>query len=137
MAFKKKNKQKLEIPTSAMPDIIFMLLIFFMVTTVLKTYQGLQVKVPAAKEAKKIELTKRNIINIWIDKRKQIVCNDLRVKELPKLRNFVQTLMSKNGRYKPIIKMDREGEMSTLIDVQQQLRKAQALQIFYASRPRE
>jgi biopolymer transport protein ExbD len=34
--FKKKNaKAKQEVPTTAMPDIVFMLLIFFMETTVL------------------------------------------------------------------------------------------------------
>ena len=36
MKFKKKTKISSEIPTSSMPDIIFMLLVFFMVTTVLK-----------------------------------------------------------------------------------------------------
>ncbi|MEX2404793.1 MAG: biopolymer transporter ExbD, partial [Balneolales bacterium] len=33
---KKSSKTKQAIPTSAMPDIVFMLLIFFMVTTVLR-----------------------------------------------------------------------------------------------------
>jgi biopolymer transport protein ExbD len=137
MEFKKKSKQKIEVPTSAMPDIIFMLLIFFMVTTVLKTYQGLSVKIPEAKAAQKIELSKRHIINLWIDKRANVVCNDFRVKEIKKLGTFVQSLMAKNPYYKPIIKMDHDADMGMLIDVQQQLRKGQALAIFYAARPTE
>ena len=36
MKFKAKTKAESKIPTSSMPDIIFMLLIFFMVTTVLR-----------------------------------------------------------------------------------------------------
>ena len=36
MKFSKKTKISSEIPTASMPDIIFMLLIFFMVTTVLR-----------------------------------------------------------------------------------------------------
>ena len=34
--FKKKTSTSQEIPTSALPDIIFMLLFFFMVTTVMR-----------------------------------------------------------------------------------------------------
>ena len=34
--FKKKAEASQEIPTSSLPDIIFMLLFFFMVTTVLR-----------------------------------------------------------------------------------------------------
>ena len=49
MKFKKKTKISSEIPTSSMPDIIFMLLVFFMVTTVLKEYSGLPVNLPKAK----------------------------------------------------------------------------------------
>lgn len=137
MSFKKKSQAKINIPTSAMPDIIFILLIFFMVTTVMKTHNGLPVKIPEAKESKKIAVSKRNIINLWISKKEEVVCNDFNVKKMPDLSRFIQALMAANGRNIPIIKMDYNAEMGTLIDVQQQLRKGQALRIFYAARPRE
>ena len=38
-----KSKAKLEIPTASLPDIIFMLLLFFMVSSVLREYEGLSV----------------------------------------------------------------------------------------------
>ena len=50
MKFSRKTKISSEIPTSSMPDIIFMLLIFFMVTTVLREYSGLQVNIPKAEK---------------------------------------------------------------------------------------
>ena len=53
--FKKKSKVNQEIPTASMPDIIFMLLIFFMVTTVLKKFNGLPVRLPEAEKIVKIE----------------------------------------------------------------------------------
>ena len=37
---KKRSNAKQEIPTSSMPDIIFMLLLFFMVATTLKEVDG-------------------------------------------------------------------------------------------------
>lgn len=137
MAFAKKSKTNTDIPTSSMPDIIFMLLIFFMVTTVMKTYSGLLVKVPEAKKAKKIETAKRNLVSLWIDKRGQIVCNDFRVKRLPELKNFVQGVLAKNKKSKIVIKMDYDAKMGLLSDVQQQLRKANALNVYYASRIRQ
>ena len=53
--FKKKSKVNQEIPTASMPDIIFMLLIFFMVTTVLKKFNGLPVRLPAAEKIGEID----------------------------------------------------------------------------------
>jgi biopolymer transport protein ExbD len=41
---KKQAKTKQGVPTSAMPDVVFMLLIFFMVTTVLREVE-LQVQI--------------------------------------------------------------------------------------------
>ena len=41
MKINRKTQLDSEIPTASMPDIIFMLLIFFMVTTVLREYSGL------------------------------------------------------------------------------------------------
>ncbi len=134
MSFKKKSKTNTAIPTSSMPDIIFMLLIFFMVTTVMKQYQGLQVKVPEAKKAKKIETAKRNLVSLWVDKKGKIVCNDFTVKRLPDLKNFVETLLFKNRKSKIVIKMDYDAKMGVLSDVQEQLRKANALNVYYASR---
>ncbi|MFB3133563.1 MAG: ExbD/TolR family protein, partial [Rhodothermales bacterium] len=54
--FKKKSKSEPEISTASMPDIIFMLLIFFMVTTVLRE-QEVQVRtiLPKAEALTKIE----------------------------------------------------------------------------------
>ena len=49
MNFSRKTQLSSEIPTASMPDIIFMLLIFFMVTTVLREYSGLPVNLPKAK----------------------------------------------------------------------------------------
>ena len=41
MKFRRKSGVESKISTSSMPDIIFMLLIFFMVTTVLRQFSGL------------------------------------------------------------------------------------------------
>ena len=48
MKFRRKSGVESKISTSSMPDIIFMLLIFFMVTTVLREFSGLPVSLPKA-----------------------------------------------------------------------------------------
>ena len=54
--FKKKADTSQEIPTSALPDIIFMLLFFFMVTTVLReTTINVRQSIPAATELRKLQ----------------------------------------------------------------------------------
>ena len=54
--FKKKTNTSQDIPTSALPDIIFMLLFFFMVTTVLRETDILvEQNIPKAEQLKKLE----------------------------------------------------------------------------------
>ena len=55
MKLNRKVNISSDIPTASMPDIIFMLLIFFMVTTVLWEYSGLDVELPKAKRIQKLK----------------------------------------------------------------------------------
>ena len=67
--FKKKDSKGVQaINTSSLPDIVFMLLFFFMVTTVMKeTSLQVKVQVPNATEVKKIE--KKSLVSyIYIGK---------------------------------------------------------------------
>ena len=75
MKFSAKTKVSGEIPTSSMPDIIFMLLIFFMVTTVLREYEGLNVFLPQARKIERLE-SKRHTSHIFISKDGMISIDD-------------------------------------------------------------
>ena len=75
MKFSRKTKLSSEIPTSSMPDIIFMLLIFFMVTTVLREYSGLPVNIPKAEKIEKLK-GKRHTAHIWVSKEGLVSIND-------------------------------------------------------------
>jgi biopolymer transport protein ExbD len=53
---KKRASTKQNIPTASLPDIVFMLLLFFMVTTTLREVDVLvKFKLPEAKAIEKIE----------------------------------------------------------------------------------
>ena len=75
MKFSRKTQLDTEIPTASMPDIIFMLLIFFMVTTVLREYSGLPISLPKAKRIEKLK-SKRHTSHIWVSKEGLISIED-------------------------------------------------------------
>jgi biopolymer transport protein ExbD len=61
---RKKNRSQGEIPTSSMADIAFLLLVFFLITTVFDEEKGLQVVLP--EPAEEVEVSQRNIMHFWI-----------------------------------------------------------------------
>ncbi len=147
----KKNKsgEQPAISTASLPDIVFMLLFFFMVTTVMRE-QDLLVKVspPEATEAEKIDrkdLVSYVYIGSPIEKLKatygsapRIQLNDqFATKE--QIAEYVEVERQKiNEAERPLItfslKVDKDCEMGIVTDVKQELRKAQALKINYSSR---
>lgn len=137
MEFKKKNKIKLAIPTASMPDIIFMLLIFFMVATVIRQYSGLQVKLPEAVKIQKLDVSNRHVSTIWVDKENNVVLDDVTVKNVKNLRNLAYQKRSTDPQLVISLKADKLARMKIINEVQQELRKASALRINYSAIPGE
>ncbi len=137
MQFKKKSKIKLAIPTASMPDIIFMLLIFFMVATVIRQYSGLKVKLPEAAKVQKLKVSKRHVSTIWVDKNNNVVIDDIPVKDIKKLRNLAYQKLVADPQLIISIKADKLAKMSIINDVHQELRKANTLRVNYSALPGE
>ena len=66
MLLGKRKKISQDIPTSALPDIIFLLLIFFLVTTTIDAEKGLDLVLPPA-QSEELEMSKKNIANLLIN----------------------------------------------------------------------
>ncbi len=62
---KKQSKVSDEIPSASMADIAFLLLIFFLVTTVFPRDRGLPIVLP--EEQEEVEISQRNILHININ----------------------------------------------------------------------
>ncbi len=129
---KKRASTKQEIPTASMPDIIFMLLLFFMVTTTLREVEVLvDYKLPYAEALEKIE-NKRLVSYIWIGSNKKMQINDSFVKV-----EDVQRIMYGKRQELPNVivslRIDVGTDMGLVTDVQQELRKAYCLRINYSS----
>ncbi|AEL27066.1 ExbD/TolR family protein [Cyclobacterium marinum] len=144
--FKKKTKADTNIPTSALPDIIFMLLFFFMVTTVLREQTILvEQKIPQATQLQKIQ--KKTLISyLYIGKPKntslygsepRLQANDVLINtsDLVLWVNQQKDALSEAERDQIWIslKADRDVKMGPISDIQFELREADARKLMYAS----
>lgn len=144
--FGKKNKVSENIPTSALPDIIFMLLFFFMVTTVLREQEILvEQKIPQATQLQKLQ--KKSLISyIFIGKPKNVAlygteprvqANDalLNTTDIVQWVNTERDMLAEADRGLITISMkaDRDVKMGPISDVQTELREADARRVLYAS----
>lgn len=66
-SLKRKSRVEDTIPTSSMADIAFLLLVFFMVTTVFRKEQPLKIAWPEAEALKKSEFKNKNILHVWVN----------------------------------------------------------------------
>jgi len=131
MKFQKKSKVEAKIPTASLPDIIFMLLIFFMVTTVLKKYAGLQVTLPAAEKVEKIE-SRRHIAYLWVSQDGRIAVNDQLV-DIKSISGIMYKLRVADPQVLVSLKIDKNAKMEAVTAVHEELRKADALRVNYAT----
>lgn len=147
---KKTSKGDQTISTASLPDIVFMLLFFFMVTTVMREVD-LKVKLeqPEAKEIQKLE-NKSLVSYIYIGEpfntekygtEPRIQLND-DYATVDDVRPFIETFRStkderEHSKLTTSLKVDKDVKMGTITDVKQELRKSQQLKIVYATMPKE
>jgi len=130
MDFSRKSKVKMEIPTASLPDIIFMLLIFFMVSTVLKQFEGLKVTLPAAEKIEKIE-SETHVSYIWISRDNEVVIDDKFITEINTIRGMMYEKRVADPQILIAMKTDKNAQMGRVIDVEQELRFADCLNVNY------
>lgn len=149
-----RKAEKREMPalnTSSLPDIIFMLLFFFMTVTSMKevTYK-VQIANPQATELTKLE--KKSLIRyVYVGtptrELQKTFGAETRIQlddafaEVGEIENYIinqRSAMAESDQGKMIvsIKADKETRMGVISDIKQALRRAYALKISYAATPR-
>jgi biopolymer transport protein ExbD len=132
MKFKRKSKIESKIATSSMPDIIFMLLIFFMVTTVLREYSGLQISLPKAERIEKLK-SKRHTAHIWVSKDGLISVEDKLFKS-DAIRHVMYEKRASDPQLTVSLKADLAVRMEVISSIHNELRKADALRLNYSTK---
>jgi len=137
MRINRKTELKSSIPTASLPDIVFIMLFFFLVTTVLRNYTGLDVQLPDAdKEViEKIE-SRRHIAYIWIDINENVSFNDIPVSiKDESLYNTVYdyAAIQKDPLLRMLLQYDQNLKMEIVAQANNQLRKANALNVYFST----
>jgi biopolymer transport protein ExbD len=131
MKIVRKTHTSKEVSTASMPDIIFMLLVFFMVTTVMREFEGLDVLMPRAKMIEKLE-SKRHTAYIWATKDGLISVND-RIIAINGLSSIMYERVVADPKITVSLKSDENATMKLISDIHTQLREANALKLSYAA----
>jgi len=143
----KKGKESPAINTSSLPDIIFMLLFFFMVSTTMREVTvRVQQKMPEATEIQKLE--RKSLVSfIYIGEPKntkmfgtnaRIQLNDV-FADVDDISEFIaQERQARDEADRKLLttslKVDGRTKMGVVTDVKQELRKVGAFKINYSTR---
>ncbi len=147
---KKRGASTPEISTASLPDIIFMLLFFFMVVTVLRDSSLMvDLNVPQATELTKLE--KKSLVNYLIVGKPNAAYRELygtkprlqlgdKFAELTEIPLFIEQHRQKvqerdRGQINSSLKVDGEVTMGIITDIKTQLRKSGQLKVNYSAKP--
>lgn len=146
---KNDKKETPAISTASLPDIVFMMLMFFMVSVSMRsTDRMVQVRVPRATEVAKLERkelcsyiyigTPTQAYQAQYGTESRIQLNDS-FRNTDEIRDFIaaerDNLSEVDRPFMTVsIKADQDTRMGIITDVKQQLRRCSALKIMYGAR---
>lgn len=131
--FNRKSKTSDEISTAGIADIVFLLLIFFMVSTVFRTTKEVPISWTKAAAAKKIDEKRKNIVVIWVQKDGSVWIND-RPYAIPEISNVVAPLYSQTDRHLVTsIRADKGTPYHFIDQVQKELESAGVYRVVFAT----
>jgi len=132
MKFQRDSKIENQVPTSSMADIAFLLLIFFMVTTIFKLEDGLKITLPRAETAAKQK--RERILRVWIDAVGNISIQDKLVK-LEHIEDIMVNALSENPLVIIAFNADHRTPAGIVHDVMEELKEANAIRVSFTSDP--
>jgi len=115
-----------------MADIAFLLLIFFISTTIFRMEEGLPVALPRAETAQRQK--RESIIHIWIDRQGHIAIND-RLVAVGDIAGIVMRVLQEKPGLIVAFNADERCPYSIVSDVMEELKKANAVRVSFTSEP--
>jgi biopolymer transport protein ExbD len=110
-----------------MGDIAFLLLIFFMVTTIFREETGLKVELPRAEAGE--EVVRELVSNIYINRIGQISIDD-RLVQVKHIVDIVGQKITANPQLIVAFKTDRYTDYGVVSDVMEELKEVNAVRVF-------
>jgi biopolymer transport protein ExbD len=132
MNFEKQQSVQSKVPTSSMADIAFLLLIFFMTTTIFKMEDGLPVTLPRVETSQK--QAREMISRIWVNRDGIISINDKLV-SVENIEAIIVTMLQEKPSLIVAFNADDRCPYNVVSDVMEELKKANAVRVSFTSDP--
>ncbi|MCK9210893.1 MAG: biopolymer transporter ExbD [Ignavibacteriaceae bacterium] len=123
---KPKKRMNVRIDMTPLVDVAFLLLTFFMMTTVFRKPSTMEINLPP--NDAKVDIAESNLLTIRIDEAKMIyysfgidVPKKLKFEDLKK---FLVETSSQNPKMVVLLKIDRKGKFNYMVDVIDELNMA-------------
>jgi biopolymer transport protein ExbD len=130
MLLGKRKKVSTEIPMASLPDIVFLLLIFFLVTTTIDAEKGLDLVLPPA-QSDELKMDKKNIANLLINAVGDVAIDGERV-EIRDITRLIKERLQERPLLVVSVKTDKQTQYDVYLDVIDKLKKAEATRISLA-----
>jgi len=125
---KRKPKKRISVRIDMTPlvDVAFLLLTFFMMTTVFRKPSTMEINLPP--NDAKVDIAESNLLTIRVDEAKMIYYNfgiDVPKKmKFDDLRKFLVESSSQNPKLVVLLKIDRKGKFNYMVDIIDELNLA-------------
>ena len=127
MKFGRRSRVSEEIPNASLADIAFLLLIFFMVSTVFAIEEGLLLQLPS-KEGVVKKIARKNIMRISAYPTGAITIDD-EPANLDQIKGRVEQAMLDNPNLIIVVETHRDAQYGLMVDVLDELKLAEATRI--------
>jgi biopolymer transport protein ExbD len=116
-----------EFSAASMSDIAFLLLIFFLVTTIFALEMGIPLILPG-KTSENVKMNRKNILVVQAHANGAITVEDQQV-SLAELRPLIEKRLAQNEKLVVVIETHPDAEYGLMIDILDELKLAQARRI--------
>ncbi|MBD3372102.1 MAG: hypothetical protein GF403_05230 [Candidatus Coatesbacteria bacterium] len=131
MAFKRKSRVAAEIPSSSMSDIAFLLLVFFMTTTIFNVEKGIRVQLPGKGEPTQIKAD--NVVTVRVRQDGSIYLdakqNPMEIPSLGQLKDELEKRLAANEKLAVIFEVHPEASYDKMIDVFDEIKRANIVRL--------
>jgi biopolymer transport protein ExbD len=129
LEIRKRERKQVEIPTSSMADIAFLLIVFFLVSTIFSNEMGLQIILP--KSGEEVKVRKKNLAHVYVNE-----IGDVKIEGEPLKLNMIpgktEQLLLENDSLIFSIKTHPQAEYQYMVRVFDKLKKGGADRISFA-----
>lgn len=124
MKFRKRNRASGDISAASMSDIAFLLLIFFLVTTIFAVEQGIFLVLPGQKSTN-VKVKRKNILEVKAHANGSITIDKDPV-DLKDIRPIIEERLAENEKLIVVIITHPDSEYGLMIDLLDEIKLAKA-----------